>query len=155
MIRRAIAVAIAVGVAAGCGSKEDATLSVYTQNPSLAKVNGGFTALAGSVDLVLDMGAYSQGSVTVDAVGLRLFRGSLNILARAKFVPSDGTSYPVTINAKDKKVVHYAITIDQMTDAEISELCAGQASIGGTVTQHGNASPMSIGSTPITPTGCP
>ncbi len=154
---RAIAVVAFAAAAAGCGSKEDVALSVYTQNVTLAKGDGPFgpgTVLSGTVDLVLDMGAYSSGSVTVDGVGLRLFRGNINVLARATISPTDGTVFPVTIGAGDKKTVHYSISIQQMTSQEATDLCAGPVSVSGTVQEDGKSTPTSVASTAITPSGC-
>lgn len=141
----------------GCGSKEDATLSVYTQNTTLSKTNGSaFPALGGSVDLVLDLGSFSSGSVTVDGAAMRLYQGNttINVLARATFTVTDGTTFPVTVNAGQKKSIHYDIKIDQLTTDEQTQLCATPIAVGGTVSQSGNGTQVKIGSTPVTASGC-
>jgi len=154
---RVLPIAVTIVATIGCGSKEDATLSVYTQNPSVTASDSAFgpkTVLSGSVDVVLDLGSFSSGSATVDGVVLRLFRGTTNVVARAKIQPADGTSYPVTVSAGQKKSVHYSIALDQMSATEIADLCAGPITIGGTVQEEGTSAPLSIRSDPITPSGC-
>ncbi|GAC1545603.1 MAG: hypothetical protein NVS3B10_09660 [Polyangiales bacterium] len=159
-MRAAIALLCAViagPAVAGCGSKEDVALSAYTQNPRLAKAANPFGfKLDGGVEVVLDLGAYSKGSVQVDGVTIRLCRGdACGVLPRAKISTTDGTSFPVTVDAGAKKTVHYAIAIDQLTPDEVTELCAAPISISGTVEQHGSNTPMRLGATPIAASGCP
>ena len=153
----AIVIALAAGSGVGCGSKEDVALSAYTENPRLAKASSPFGfKLDGGVDVVLDLGAYANGAVQVDGVTIRLCRGdACDVLPRAKISPTDGTSFPVTVSAGSKKTVHYAIVIDHLTDAEITELCASPIALSGTVEQQGSNTPMRLGATPITASGCP
>ena len=148
---------LAVGLTAACGTKDDATLAVYAQNPKLAKdETGAFPKLVGSVDVVFDMGAYSSGSVRIETVSLRLFRGeNLNILPRAKFDLTGGATFPIDLSAGSKQTTTFSIGIDQLTDAEKTELCAGPVSISGTVDRQDSPTPVRIGTTPITPQGCP
>ena len=145
-----------VGVA-GCGTKDDATLAVYAQNPVIKKdETGPFPKLVGSVDVVFDMGHYSSGSVRVSTVTLRLFRGeTLNILPRAKIELTGGAKFPIDLTAGSKQTTNFAIGIDQLTDGEKAELCAGPVSISGTVERADSATPLHIGTTPVSPQGCP
>ena len=162
MLRRivhAAAFALLAACALSCGSKEDASLSVYTQNVVLTKTTTAFGAkLEGSVDVVLDMGHYSQGSISVEAVQLRLFRGDTqNILPEAKIVPlASNPTFPLTIGAGTKTTLSYTITIQQLRDqAEIDLLCAGPVTVSGNVLQHESPTPTRIGSTPTPASGCP
>jgi hypothetical protein len=144
---------------AGCGSKEDATLSAFTQNPTLAKSDGPFgpgTVLTGSVDLVLDEGAYSQGSVSVSGITLRMFdTNNAPILADAKLDVVPPVAYPLVVNAGDRKTVHFTISIEQMSAQDQSDLCKGPVTIAGFVTQSDNTSQQTrVSGAPIKPTGC-
>lgn len=157
---RSLAIALAIlGLGlASCGSKEDASLSVYAQNPVVKKTANPFGfKLEGSVDVVFDEGAYSQGSVTVDNVSLRLFRGTNTVvLPRAKIeLTAASPHFPLTIAAGEKKTTSWTIAIDQLTADEITELCAGPVSVSGTVDQQGKHDPTRVATTPVAPQGCP
>jgi hypothetical protein len=157
---RAALVLIASCAAVACGSKGDATLNVYTQNPTLAKSDGPFgpgTLLTGGVDLVLDEGAYSNGSVSVDSIALRLFGGAdgkTAILAGAKIDPTATVTYPLVVNAGEKKTIHFTISNQDMSAPDISDLCAGPVSITGFVSQTGSTAPLRVGANAIAVSGC-
>jgi hypothetical protein len=158
VMRGALLSLVLVGVSvAGCGTKDDATLAVYAQNPVVKKdETGPFPKLTGSVDVVFDMGAYSSGSVRVSTVTLRLFRGeNLNILPRAKFELTGGAKFPIDLAAGSKQTTTFSIGIDHLTDAEKTELCAGPVSVAGTVERADSPTPLRIGTTPVSPQGCP
>jgi hypothetical protein len=140
-----------------CGTKDDATLAVYAQNPVVKKdETGAFPKLVGSVDVVFDMGAYSSGSVRVTTVTLRLFRGeTINILPRARIELTGGAKFPIDLSAGSKQTTTFSIGIDQLTDAEKAELCAGPVSVSGTVVRADSPTPLRIGTTPVSPQGCP
>lgn len=148
-----------VAMGCGCGSKEDASLSAFTQNPTLAKSDGPFgpgTVLTGSVDLVLDEGAYSQGSVSVSGATLRFFDANgAPILADAKLDTVPPVTYPVVVNAGGRATIHFTISIPQMSAQDQTDLCKGPIVIAGFVAQSDNPSQQTrIEGTPITANGC-
>ncbi len=140
-----------------CGTKDDATLAVYAQNPALKKsVSPVGFKLEGSVDVVFDMGHYASGSVKVDAVSLRIFDAkNLNVLARAKISPSTTFVLPAELAPSSKITASFTIGIDQLTTQEITDLCAGPLTISGTVTRADTPEPIHIGSNAVSATGCP
>jgi hypothetical protein len=152
------AVGLLAAFLASCGSKEDASLFVYAQNPVVAKdATGAFPRLTGSVDVVFDLGKWSTGPVKVGAVTMRLFRGENTvILPRAKIIPKPGApTVPFEVPPGTATTVSYTIGIDQMTDAEIAEFCTGgPVSVTGIVEMEGQAQ-QRVATTPVAPQGCP
>lgn len=137
--------------AASCGTKSDASLSVYAQSLALTKTSNTFGAkLTGSVEVVLDLGHWAQAPVAVQTVSLRLVRNDAPILADATFTPQE--TLPVTVQPSSKHAITYAIEL-QNVDATV--LCAGPVGVSGAVTTNAEAGQVSIGTTPLVPTGCP
>jgi hypothetical protein len=137
--------------ATSCGTKTDASLSVYAQNLSLTKTSNPFGAkLTGSVEVVLDLGHWAQKPVAVQTVSLRLVRNDAPILADATFTPQE--TLPVTVQPSSKHAITYLIEL-QNVDATV--LCAGPVGVSGAVTNDAEAGQVSIGTTPIVPAGCP
>jgi hypothetical protein len=135
-----------------CGTKTDATLAVYAQNLTLAKVSGPFGAkLQGSVDIVLDLGHWATGPVDVQTIGLRLVRDGQPVLVDAKLVP--GSPLPVTVQPSSKATISYTIT-QQLAAADETTLCAGPLGVSGSVTTSAEPA-VAVGTSPVTVTGCP
>jgi lipid-binding SYLF domain-containing protein len=150
---RSLSLAAAFGLAgSACGTKTDASLAVYAQNLTLAKVSGPFGAkLQGSVDIVLDLGHWATGPVDVQTVGLRLVRGGQPVLVDATLVP--GTALPVTVQPSSKATISYTIT-QQLTAADETTLCAGPLGVSGSVTTSAEAA-VTVGTNAVAVTGCP
>jgi hypothetical protein len=139
---------------AGCGTKEDASLAVYAQKPALTKASNAFgSSLSGSVEVVFDLGKYTQGSITVEAIQLGLYRDTTQVVPRAMVTPPAGTTFPITLAPGQKQIIAYTIKVESLTMEEANALCAGPVKVSGTVQQAGQG-PQQIGADPITVTGC-
>ncbi len=151
--RTQLALSIALGLtAASCGTKTDATLAVYAQNLTLAKVSGPFGAkLEGSVDIVCDLGHWATGPVEVQTIGLRLVRDGQPVLVDAKLVPA--SPLPLTVQPSSKATITYSIT-QQLAAADETAACAGPLGVSGSVTTSAEAA-VAVGTSAVAVTGCP
>ncbi len=152
MVRRLLGF-VALGLCtASCGTKTDATLAVYAQNLTLEKTSNQFSdVLTGSVDVVLDLGHWATGPVTVQTVGLRLVRDGQPILLDAKLVPQ--ATLPVTVQPSSKSTLTYTIS-QQLTAADTQALCAGPLGVSGSVTTDAEGA-TTVQTPLVTATGCP
>lgn len=138
----------------GCGSREDAALYVYARNPTLTKGTNAFgSKLDGSVEIFFDLGAYTRGSVTVEAISLGMYRDNKQIVPTAKFEPAAGTTFPFTLAPGSRQTIRYTVTRPQLIDAEPADLCAGPLRITGTVKQSGQGE-LQVASESVTVSGC-
>ena len=140
-----------------CGAKEDATLFVYTRDPSVTKGTNAFgPKIDARVTVVFDMGHYSAGAVTVESIKLGMFRGDTQILDILRFVPNAGqSSPPMNIAPGTVTELGYSVSAMSLNDEQAKILCAGPVSISGTVQQAGGGAPSRIGATSVSPQGCP
>jgi len=140
---------------AGCSAKEDVSLVVSAEGASLAKVPGPFDAkLTGGVDVNFDLGHYSAGDVTVEAIQIGLYRGGAQISPGAKIEPPAGTTFPLQLSPGQTHKIHYTIGKDQLLSDEATSLCAGLVTVTGVVKQSGKPD-LTISADPISATGCP
>lgn len=145
---------LAAALLAGCGVKEDASLSVYAHGAVLTKGSNAFgSKLDGSVNVVFDLGKWTQGNVTVEAIQLGLYRDTTQIVPGATISPPTGTTFPLVMAPAQKQTLVYTIKKDSLTADEATALCAGPVKVSGTVTQAGQA-PIQIAADPIAVTGC-
>lgn len=154
MSRAALVAALVVAASAGCGTKEDATLSAFIREASLSKGVTPFGAkLEGAARVELTVGSYAPSGVKVTSVSVQLERDGKQILPRA--VLSTTAAVPVDVPKGGSVSVPYTIKIEQLKDDEPTVLCAGPITVTGSVTQEGATAPQRIASSPITVTGCP
>ena len=148
------AAALAVVATAGCGTKEDASLSVYAERTTLIKgVNAFGSKLDGDVTVVFDMGKWTQGNVTVESIQLGLYRDTTQIIPGATLTPPLGTSFPLELAPGQKHSLLYSIKKDSLTVDEATALCAGPVKVSGAVQQAGKGV-IRIGSDAVTVQGC-
>lgn len=146
-----LALAALALVGASCGTKADASLSVYAQNLTLAKVQSPFgPKLQGTVEIVLDLGHWAQAPVAVQTVSLRLVRDGQPVLLEATFTPQE--QLPVTVQPSSKRALTYVI---EQQGVDVTTLCAAPIGVSGAVTTDAEAGQTSIGTTPLLPSGCP
>jgi hypothetical protein len=171
MTRTLVAVGwlVSVGLSLGlfsCGTKDDATLSVYAQGLTITKSVNSFGAKAeGSVTVIFDLGHYSGAPVKVETIALSLFRDGKpmpTLTADVRFSPDTGEpNLPLDLNPGDKKSIRYKISGSSateplaLTDAQATELCAGPVMVNGNVTMTGQAAPIAISAAPVSAACCP
>lgn len=140
---------------AGCGVKEDASLAVYAHGASLTKGENAFgSKLDGSVQVVFDLGKWTQGSVTVESIQLGLYRDTTQVVPGAKVSPPAGTTFPLVLAPGQKQTLAYTITKESLTADETAALCAGPVKVSGVVKQAGKGE-IVVGADPIAVAGCP
>lgn len=145
----------AVLALAGCGTKEDASLFVYAKNVTLTKGTNAFgSKLDGSVDVVFDLGKWSQGSVTVEAISLGLYRDSTQIVPGATFSPPPDKTFPFDLAPNQVHTIKYTIAKASLTAEETTALCAGPVRLNGVVKQAGKAE-IQLSTDPMPVPGCP
>ena len=106
---RSLLVAFAL-FAAGCGVKEDASLLVYAHSATLTKGTNAFgSKLDGSVQVMFDLGKWTQGNVTVEAIQLGLYRDTTQVVPAATISPPDGTTFPLDFAPGQKRTLAYTI----------------------------------------------
>lgn len=149
-------VAAALGLAlAGCGSKEDVSLSVYARGATLTKGTNAFgSKLDGAVEIVFDLGKYGNESVTVEAIQLGIYRGNTQLVPGAAFELPPGTTFPIKLDPGARTSFNYTITKTSITVAEAAALCAGPVMISGTAKQTGKPE-TSLVTQEISVAGCP
>lgn len=154
MKSRAWAAAVLFAACAGCGTKEDATLSAFIREVTLTKGTNAFGAkLEGTAKVELTVGAYAPNGLKVTSVTVQLQRDGKQILPRAT-LETTGT-VPVDVPKGGNVSLLYTIRIDQLKDDEPTVLCAGPVTVSGSVTQEGATAPQRIASAPVTVAGCP
>lgn len=140
----------------GCGTKEDAALFVYAKNMSLTKGTNAFgSKLDGSVDIVFDLGKWSQGSVTVEAIQLGLYRDTTQIVPGATFTQPADKTFPFDLAPNQVHTITYTIAKTSLTADETTQLCAGPVKLNGTVKQAGKAELLQVTTEPMAVPGCP
>jgi hypothetical protein len=141
---------------AGCGTKEDASLFVYAKGMTLVKGTNAFgSKLDGGVEIVFDLGKWSQGSVTVEAISLGLYRDTAQVVPGATFtLPADRT-FPFELAPNQVHTIKYAIAKTSLTADETAQLCAGPVKLNGTVKQAGKAELLQLTTEPMNVNGCP
>src|SRR5258708_3606388 len=95
-------------IGAGCGTKEDASLSVYAQDLTLTHGSNAFgDKLEGSVTVTFDLGHYSGAPVHVENITLLLVRNDAVLIGgSARFVPDVGeTTLPFDVSPGQKKSI--------------------------------------------------
>jgi len=154
-VRSALLFVVAAALA-GCGTKEDAALFVYAKNMSLTKGTNAFgSKLDGAVDIVFDLGKWSQGNVTVEAISLGLYRDTTQVVPSATFtLPADKT-FAFDLAPNQVHTIKYTIARTSLTADETAQLCAGPVKLNGTVKQAGKAEMLQVTTDPMTVTGCP
>jgi hypothetical protein len=141
-------------VTAGCGVKEDASLTVLAKDPSLTKgVNSFGSKLDGGVTVVFDLGKWTQGNITVESIQLGLYRDTTQILPGVSLSPPAGTSFPLELAPGQKYSLLYTITNKALTADEATQLCAGPVKVSGVVQQAGKGV-INIGADAVTVQGC-
>jgi len=154
VVGRASVVAAFVACAAGCGTKEDATLSAFIREVTLTKGTNAFGAkLEGTAKVELTVGAYAPNGIKVTSVTVQLQRAGKQILPRATLETT--STVPVDVPKGGNVSIVYTIKIDQLKDDEPTVLCAGPVTVSGSVTQEGATAPQQIASSPVTVAGCP
>lgn len=139
---------------AGCGTKEDATLSAFIREAALTKGVTPFGAkLEGTARVELTVGSYAPSGVKVTSVSVQLERDGKQILPRA-VLETTGT-VPLDVPKGGSVSLPYTIKIEQLKDDEPTVLCAGPVTVTGSVTQEGATAPQRIASAPLKVTGCP
>lgn len=152
---RLVFVALASAALAGCGVKEDVSLSVYTRGASLTKGTNAFgSKLDGKVDVVFDLGKYGNESLRVEAIQIGIYRGTTQLVPGAAFELPAGKTFPIDLAPGQATVFSYTISKSSITSDEVAALCAGPVAINGSAKPTGKAE-VAIASESINVAGCP
>lgn len=155
MSRLALVLVTSALALAGCGVKEDVSLSVYTRGASLTKGTNAFgSKLDGKVDVVFDLGKYGNESLRVEAIQLGIYRGTTQLVPGAAFELPSGKAFPIDLAPGQATTFAYTITKSSITPDEAAALCAGPVEISGSAKPTGKAE-VAIASGTINVAGCP
>ena len=129
---------IAALALAGCGVKEDVSLSVYARGATLTKGSNAFgSKIDGAVDIVFDLGKYGNESLRVEAIQLGIYRGTTQLVPGAAFELPPGTVFPVDLSPGQSTTFKYTISKASITPDEATALCAGTVEINGSAKPAG------------------
>jgi len=136
MVERRVVIlvtALAFGSLAGCGSKEQVILSASVEDATLMVESTALTTeLVGSFRLVLSLGEYAADPSTVGLGTFSLERDAQVLLSPLTL---DATpAFPITVGVGKTERVAVSITGSVGEPELAADLCAGELSITGTVT---------------------
>ncbi len=149
-----------------CGTKEDATISVYAQELTVTHGKNAFGDKAeGSVKVIFELGHYSGAAMRVEGISLSLYRDGKampSVTPVVRFSPDTGEpTLPLDLASGQTKSIKYKISGSSPTEPlaltadQAKELCAGPVMVNGTAQITGQIAPMSIAAAPVAVTGCP
>jgi hypothetical protein len=157
MLERSVATlvtALAVGSLAGCGSKEQVMISARVEGPMLTVTgNQLVTDVTGSFAIVLSLGDRAADPTTVDLGAFSLQRDGSVLLDPLLLDASP--RFPVALDVGTSRRVGVTIANPNEVPSRRAELCAGELSIVGTVTDSlVDDRPRTLSSGPFPP-DCP
>jgi hypothetical protein len=146
--------ALAVGSLVGCGSKEQVMLSARLEDPMLTvEARALTTELTGSFDIVLTLGDRAADPTTVALGTFSLQREGQVLLSPLDMDETPDLPMTIGVGKTERVAVSIAGSIGEPELA--AELCAGELSIVGTVTDSVvDDRPRTLSSAPFSP-DCP
>ena len=157
MLERCVAslvTALAVGSLAGCGSKEQVLMSARVEGPMLTVTgNTLVTDVTGAFVIVLSLGDRAADPTTVDLGAFSLQRDE-NVLLDPLRLDAN-PRFPIDLDVGASRRVGVTIANLDEDSSLAAELCAGELSIVGTVTDSlVDDRPRALSSGPFPP-DCP
>jgi hypothetical protein len=157
MLERSVAIlvtALAIGSLAGCGSKEQVMTSVRVEAPMLTVTgNQLVTDVTGAFVIVLSLGDRAADPTTIDLGAFSLQRDG-NVLLDPLLLDAD-PRFPIDLDVGTSRRVSVTIANPDEDPSLAAELCAGELSIVGTVTDSlVDDRPRTLSSGPFSP-DCP
>lgn len=139
----------------GCGSKESIALSAIVRNVDLAveqKTLG--TALTGSFELQLELGAEASGSTQVSIEAFALVRGADTLVSPLAATPV-GATFPVSLGKGQKKTIAFQVGDADLLEPSVKDaLCAGALRLRGAVSDTLANEKTPLQSADVTLSGC-